>query len=87
MTYIRLIKILNVTLYARKLLAKNSKKSPLIPLQCYDYLIFSLSISGTKLVPETSFGNLAKPTFSAFKTVDGFKFPINKLPVPITFIL
>ena len=55
------------------------KKRPLIPLQCDDHLIFSLSIFGTKLVPETSFGNLAKPTFSAFKTVDGFKFPINQL--------
>ena len=37
----------------------------------------SLSISGIKLIPRTSFGNLAKSTFSSFMTDDGFKFFIN----------
>ena len=85
---------LNVTLYVRKVFTKNSKKetvreSPLIPLalQCDDQLIFSLLISGTKLVPKMSNSNLAKPTFLAFKTVDGFKFSISLLPVPIDFVL
>ena len=40
-------------------------------------LNFSLLISGTKLVLKTSFSTMAKPTFSAFKTVNGFKFSIS----------
>ena len=66
---------------------ETARESPLIPLQCDNHLIFSLAISGTKLVPKTSFSNLAKPTFSAFKTVDGFKLQINQVPVPTGFIL
>ena len=40
----------------------------------YQYII------NIKLVPRRSFGNMAKSTFSAFTTDDGFKFSINLLP-------
>ena len=39
----------------------------------YQYIII------IKLVPRRSFGNMAKSTFSAFTTDDGFKFSINLL--------
>ena len=45
-------------------------------MQCSGSLSI-LSISGIKLVPRTSFGNLAKSTFTAFTTDDGFKFSLT----------
>ena len=39
----------------------------------YQYVI------NIKLVPRRSFGNMAKSTFSAYTTDDGFKFSINLL--------
>ena len=66
-------------------IARKKQPSNITVMRCL--LNIKLSIFETNLVPKTFFSNLAKPTLSGFKTLDGYKSSINQLPVPIDFIL
>ena len=51
----------------------------LLELHLDDHHVQGSSITGIKLVPRMSFGNLVKSTFSTLTTDEGFKFSVNLL--------